>query len=480
MNHYEKRVLGFILSNRSEAVPILNGLKLEYMSDTPARDILNCILSWYELKKEIISPERAAKALQTNEAVLKDLCYEAFGVSLESAEEYTRLIREEHLKEKYRQLMLSAEEPDELKKLSEQLSAELTGKQKVQNMREYLSGSFQKELDENRKRGIIKTGLDNFDEELNGLYAGLYVVGAISSLGKTTLIHQIADSIAGTGTPVLYFSLEMSRLELVTKSISRITALNALQAGRKNLDEVCRPSVYYRSHGLDEAGKEALKQYTETIADNLTIIEGDFGIDVFQIRQQVQRFSRNNPAPVVIIDYLQIMKPAQSGTTKESIDLTVSELKRLSRDFNIPVIVISSFNRQNYITPVAFESFKESGGIEYTADVVIGLQLNVLNEEIFGKDGHIKEKRNRIDYAKQENPRKIQLMVLKNRYGQAVSDLQFEYNPLYDVFTPAKRIQDTVYCVTADTPKGFRPNRKKKAAEQSGFTTDYSELIEIK
>ncbi len=55
------------------------------------------------------------------------------------------------------------------------------------------------------------------------LYPGLYVIGAISSLGKTTFANQMADQIAEQGKSVLYISLEQSSLELTAKSISRIT-----------------------------------------------------------------------------------------------------------------------------------------------------------------------------------------------------------------------------------------------------------------
>ena len=81
---------------------------------------------------------------------------------------------------------------------------------------------------------------------------------------------------------------------------------------------------------------------------------------------------RNQVKPIVIIDYLQIIQgdPQQRQSTKELIDSNVTELKRLSRSRDIPVFLISSLNRSNYLTPVDFESFKESGGIEYTADVI--------------------------------------------------------------------------------------------------------------
>ena len=79
---------------------------------------------------------------------------------------------------------------------------------------------------------FIPTGFKKLDSVLDGgLYEGLYIVGAISSLGKTTLITQITDQIAQSGTDVLIFSLEMARSELIAKSISRHTLQSVLQTG---------------------------------------------------------------------------------------------------------------------------------------------------------------------------------------------------------------------------------------------------------
>ena len=75
----------------------------------------------------------------------------------------------------------------------------------------------------------IKTNFEGLDDLLEGgLYEGLYCVGAISSLGKTTFVTQIADQIAAQGTDVLIFSIEMSRWEIISKSISRHTVIESI------------------------------------------------------------------------------------------------------------------------------------------------------------------------------------------------------------------------------------------------------------
>lgn len=72
------------------------------------------------------------------------------------------------------------------------------------------------------------------------------------------------------------------------------------------------------------------------------------------------------------------------------MDSIVTALKVLQKENDLVIVVISSLNRQNYLSPVDFESFKESGGIEYTADVVWGLQLQIMrSQDMFEKEKDI-------------------------------------------------------------------------------------------
>ena len=101
------------------------------------------------------------------------------------------------------------------------------------------------------------------------------------------------------------------------------------------------------------------------------------------------------------------------------------------------VLIISSLNRQNYLTPIDFSSFKESGGIEYTADVIWGLQLSIMNEELFDREAKLKEKREAV---KEAHPREIELVCLKNRYGISSYSCNFKYYAKYDLFVPERDV----------------------------------------
>lgn len=309
------------------------------------------------------------------------------------------------------------------------------------NVSGYIDDLMTDEIRAFREARSRRTGFANLDEKAKGLYDGLYVVAAISSLGKTTFCHQIADQLAEAGEDVLFFSLEQSRLELVSKSLARRTAQKDITTASNSL----QIRQWNFKHD-DPANKEkrvlaAAEEYKAAIGDRLSVVEGNFSCDISFIGEYIRRYiNKTGKKPVIFLDYLQILQPEQDTrgrqqSTKETVDTTVTELKRISREHGLTVFVISSVNRSNYLTPIDFESLKESGGIEYTADVIWGLQLQCLNNAVFDGKEKIKEKRQTIKDAKAANPRKIELVCLKNRYGVSSYSAYFDYYPEHDLFT---------------------------------------------
>lgn len=304
---------------------------------------------------------------------------------------------------------------------------------------DYIDNLMTGEIEQFKESKNRRTGFKSLDEKARGLYAGLYVVAAISSLGKTTLCHQIADQLAAAGEDVLFFSLEQSRLELVSKSIARRTAQNDITTAVNSLS--------IRRGYLPDQVLKAAEEYQAAIGDRLSIIEGNFACNISFIGEYTRRYmKKTGTKPVIFVDYLQILQPEQdekgrTQTTKETVDSTVTELKRLSREQGLTIFVISSVNRSNYLTPIDFESLKESGGIEYTADVIWGLQLQCMNDAIFDTAQKIKEKRRTVKEAKAANPRKIELVCLKNRYGVSSYSAYFDYFPEYDLFTEGEKTE---------------------------------------
>lgn len=283
----------------------------------------------------------------------------------------------------------------------------------------------------------IATGLPGLDDVLGGgLYEGLYGIGAVSSLGKTTLVLQIADHIAQLeGKPVLYFALEMSWQELMIKSISRITYENS--NGDDTLAQTTRSLL--RGRWKDRYNK---KQYTNVMKsfaeygdfhDRIEIHDGsEKRPTVADIAKVVDSYvGRTGEKPVVVVDYLQILKPmSEKATDKANVTTSVNMLKKVATHYHIPVIAISSFNRSSYGNRVSMDAFKESGEIEYSSDVLIGLQFKGVGEAEFDENE-----------AKEAEIRQIEAVILKNRNGVTGKTIELAYNPMFNKFLD---INDTV------------------------------------
>ncbi|HFR3411681.1 TPA: DnaB-like helicase C-terminal domain-containing protein [Streptococcus suis] len=318
----------------------------------------------------------------------------------------------------------------------------------------------------------ISTGFPILDKCLDGgFYEGLYIVGAISSLGKTTLVTQIADQVASRGHDVLIFSLEMARAEIMAKSISRHTVMEVLQTGgeMKNAKTVRGITAGNRYEKYNSTERELIKNAVQTYsgyAKHIYITEGVGDLGVNQIRATVEKHTRyTGNTPLVIVDYLQILAPAnERATDKQNTDKAVMELKRISRDFKTPVIGISSFNRDNYNNAVSMQAFKESGAIEYSSDILIGLQLKGAGQKDFD-----------ATEAKSKSPREIELVILKNRNGKTGDKVPFEFYPMFNYF------------VENDAPKYIQAESDSETDKHQAITEEYevipvegSDLVEIR
>lgn len=276
------------------------------------------------------------------------------------------------------------------------------------------------------------TGFPTLDKILNGgLRPGLYVLGAIQSLGKTAFSMQMMDNIAASGHDVLVFSLEMARSELIARSVSRITyelSRKAMSPGRMAYSTVeLLSGSCYEKDGAEGKRRimDAVMAYSK-YSDHIFIVEGVGDVTVGQMLETTQRHIQiTGRRPIVLCDYLQIVpaEDTKGRTDKQNIDYNVVSLKRLSRDLSIPVFMISSFNRQNYLEPLNPSAFKESGAVEYSADVLIGLQYQGMEYRVGDEKEGQRGRRvaaliSRMNRRGEEGkPQGIHVKVMKNRTG---------------------------------------------------------------
>ena len=285
------------------------------------------------------------------------------------------------------------------------------------------------------KAGGVMTGFSDLDKIMKGFFPGLYCITAIPSLGKTTFCWQCADQIATSGREAVYISLEQSRLDLVSKSIARRIG---------DADPFTRITETTVKEGLGGAAADrALDQFLSEVGNRLSIVDGNFDLTIDYIEGYLRRYvQRTGTGPICFIDYMQLVQaPNKKDDIRLAMDEIAKRLRRLSRELNIPIVAVSSMNRGNYQTVIALESVKESGGIEYGADGVYGLQLSVLHDKVFNEEKKANEKRQKADEAKGATPREIEFVALKHRTGKATFTSQFYFYSAQARFTEFKNLR---------------------------------------
>lgn len=260
--------------------------------------------------------------------------------------------------------------------------------------------------DKNIRR--IPTGMAKIDEAFEGgLPTGLIILGAITGIGKTTFVLQLADNMAKQpNTKVLFFSLELRDIELMAKSLSRISYLNEDLTSHTPNEFIGRKV---------ENIEDYFNKYDEII-DNIFLVDTESNITsiVNNSKAFCRKYADDNI--IIVIDYLQFINPDNNGNDKQNIDYIIRELKKLSRDYGVSIIAISSINRTSYKNNT-IGSFKESGSIEYTADYLLALNQ--------------KEEKETLSFGSNDNI--ITLSFLKNRYGLK-PDIDYKYYGQYATF----------------------------------------------
>lgn len=310
----------------------------------------------------------------------------------------------------------------------------------------------------------IPTGLDNVDRMLGGgIQRGkLHVLAAGSGMGKTTLALQLATSLSAQGHDVLYIALEQDKETLTLKSVSRCSkevceadALTTWQLKEADRED-CRAHL---SDGqlatLELAWARHVKQ-----AERLWLVDRPTSMD--ELERLVANHERlTGHAPCVVLDYLQFLRPSESQRHLSLTDRArenVARLKALAVQHQLPLLALSSLNRIGYNVAVGLESLKDSGDIEYTADVVLGLQPLQL--------GAVEDGNGRAINAatRTQEVRTLRLTCLKHRESKA-GEAVLEYDAAHNAFNEPDIEADLI----APMPLPLKPARQKpvKFVEES-------------
>ena len=379
----EESVLGALLMDKDAMITVAPLLAPEYFYSAKHRLVYEAILVLFEDREAIdlvtVSTQlKKAKALKKvgGKEFLTELL-EKVPTSAHS-EYYAKIVRDCSIK---RELISSAsklvemtfDEGADTKKVldkAEQMIFAIS-QQNIQknfiHIKDALAESFDR-LDELQKsssglRGV-STGFTDIDNTLAGMQnSNLLILAARPGLGKTALALNIAqNSAVKEKVPVGFFSLEMSKEELVDRLLVSQAEIDAwrLKTGRLDNEDFSRLS--------DAMGE---------LAEAPLFIDDSPGISVMEMRTKARRLQIEHGVKLLVVDYLQL---AVSSRRRDSRVQEVSDisqaLKNLARELRIPVLALSQLSRAveargTKIPQLA--DLRESGAIEQDADVVMFL-----------------------------------------------------------------------------------------------------------
>jgi replicative DNA helicase len=205
----------------------------------------------------------------------------------------------------------------------------------------------------------LPTGFTDIDRITNGLHGGdLIILAGRPGMGKTLLAMNIAEYAAiSQKKTVTIFSMEMSKHQLITRSLSSLAKIDAKKIQKSALS-------------IDECHK--IKSLIPIFKDSNLFIDDRSSLQVSDIRAACRQIKREHGLSLIIIDYISLMSAEGENETLK-IGSISRGLKILARDLDVPIIAISQLNRSvEYRTNKrpCMADLRQSGAIEQDADLI--------------------------------------------------------------------------------------------------------------
>lgn len=379
----EASLLGALLIDSDAIVKIADAISADDFFEIRHRRIYEAISQLYE-HRESIDVLTLSDRLKKN-GQLSDIGGPAYLTELTNfvptaahVEQYADIVAQKALR---RRLIaaskdiggLGYDETKQLKELIEEAESRLFEvsqqhiKQNVISLETILAESFDRlddlHKDKQKIRGV-PTGFKDIDEKLAGFQrSDLIILAARPSMGKTALALNFAHNIAVQASqPVLIFSLEMSKEQLVDRLLSMESGVDAWAL---------------RTGNLTDSDFEKIGQAMGTLSEAQIYIDDSPGITISDLRTKARREAHQRPLGLIIVDYLQLMsgggRYSSDGNRVQEISEISRGLKGVARELNVPILALSQLsrsveNRHPQIPQLA--DLRESGSIEQDADVV--------------------------------------------------------------------------------------------------------------
>lgn len=278
-----------------------------------------------------------------------------------------------------------------------------------------------------------KTGIEAIDKITDGgLCAGLTILSGMPSLGKSTFALQMANNISENGNAALFFSIEMTSDDCIAKLISRNAYLisenqNIAFSSSKLMNEEWLNNMTEQESNL----KSKAIEKTRKIAENLLIMDiASFNMTLSNIFGVTTKYMQETQRkPIVFIDYLHLISAPNNmsfGSEKQVLDYFLKNLNAFAKSNDIPIVLISTLNRDGYKeTKADMSAFCGTNLIEYGCDFAMILDYT----------GKVKKEADfDIDIARSADVREVTLRVVKNRFGSSGANIDYLFKPVFNDF----------------------------------------------
>ena len=378
----EKSIIGAIMIDRDAIISIAQVIRPEHFYKEAHSDIFSAMFTLYENREPIDLITLTAQLKK--KGVFDKIGGAAYLAELASAvptaaniAQYAQIIRDHFIK---RQLISASskssqaafDETADVRSIldeAEQAVFALSQEHLRQNfipLKDALAESFDR-LDELHKKpgGLrgIATGYDDLDSKLAGMQdSNLLILASRPGQGKTSLALNIAANVAiREGLPVGFFSLEMSKEEVVDRLLVSQSEVDAwrLKTGR-----------------LDDEDFDRLQEAMGILADSPLYIDDTPAANILEMRTKARRLQVEHGLSFLIVDYLQLVISRRLENRVQEVSEISQSLKNLARELKIPVLACSQLSRaveQRGTKKPQLADLRESGAIEQDADVVMFL-----------------------------------------------------------------------------------------------------------
>jgi len=378
----EESVLGAMLIDKDAVIAVAEFLTPPDFYDERLREVYQACLDLYEERVPIdvltvterLKKRKSLKAVGSS-SYLADLANKV--PTAAHVEHYGRIVKDAATK---RSLMSAASRLVEVSLDEGLTAAEVLDRAESEifslsqkslskafiSVRDTLAESFDR-LDELHKSGAgirgVPTGFSDLDDALAGLQkSNLVILASRPGVGKTSLAINIAQYVAvELKRPVGFFSLEMSREELVDRLLVSQADIDAwkLKTGKLNEEDFTKLS-------------NAMGQ----LAEAPLFIDDTPALSVLEMRTKARRLQVENGIDLLVVDYLQLARSRRLENRVQEVSEITQGLKNLARELRLPVLALSQLSRaveQRGSNRPQLSDLRESGSIEMDADVVMFL-----------------------------------------------------------------------------------------------------------